>query len=96
MKTISQRIIPIISSVFFFLSILAAPCLADQVTIVGEINESYQIVAADGQIFEVAENDVGNDMVTNYISQTVKVTGTIEEKDEVEIITVSTFKVVTE
>ncbi|MBT8349693.1 MAG: hypothetical protein KJO26_00425 [Deltaproteobacteria bacterium] len=95
MKTISHRIIPIISSVFLFLLTFAAPCLADQVTITGEVNESYQIVAG-GLIYEVAENELGNDLVTNYISQTVRVTGTIEEKDAVKIITVTSFKVVTE
>jgi hypothetical protein len=95
MKTISQKIIPIVSFILFFLLIFATPCLADQVTIVGEVNESYQIVAG-GQIYEVNENELGNDLVTNYISQTVKVTGTIEEKDEVKIITVTSFKVVTE
>jgi hypothetical protein len=93
MKKTTQRVTPIMSFILFFLWIFATPCLADQVTIVGEVNESYQIVAG-GQISAVNENELGNDLVTNYISQTVKVTGTIEEKDEVKIITVSTFKVV--
>lgn len=95
MKTISQRAIPIPSFMLLFLWIFATPSLANEVTIVGEVNNSYQIVT-DGQIYEVAENKIGNDLVTNYISQTVKITGTIEEKDEVKIITVTTFKVVTE
>ena len=95
MKTISQRVIPVVSFVLFFLWIFATPCLADKVTIVGEVNDSYQIVA-DGQIYEVAENAIGNDLVTNYISQTVRIIGTIEKKDDVKIITVTSFKVVTE
>lgn len=95
MKKITQRVIPIVSFILFFIWIFSTPCLADEVTIVGEVNESYQIVAGS-QIYEVTENSLGNDLVTNYISQTVKVTGTIEEKDEVKIITVTSFKVVTE
>lgn len=95
MKTISQRVIPVVSFVLFFLWIFATPCLADEVTIVGEVNDSYQIVA-DGQIYEVANNKIGNDLVENYISQTVRIIGTIEEKDDVKIITVTSFKVVTE
>lgn len=95
MKTISQRAIPITSFILLFLWIFATPCLADEVTVIGEINDNYQIVA-EGQIYEVAENTIGVDLIKNYISQTVKVTGTIEEKDEVKIITVTTFKVVTE
>lgn len=95
MKTISQRAIPITSFILLFLWIFATPCLADEVTIIGEINDNYQIVA-DGQIYEVAENTIGVDLIKNYISQTVKVTGTIEEKDDVKVITVTTFKAVTE
>ena len=95
MKTISQRIIPIVSFILFFIWVFATPCLADEVTIVGEVNDNYQIVA-DGRIYEVADNKIGNDLVKNYISQTVRITGTIEEKDDVKIITVTFFKVVTE
>jgi len=95
MKTISQRIIPIASFILLFIWIFVTPCLADEVTIIGEVNDNYQIVA-DGQIYEVAENAIGVDLVKKYISQTVRVTGTIEEKEDVKIITVTSFKVVTE
>jgi hypothetical protein len=95
MKKISQRAIPITSFILLFLWIFAIPCLADEITIIGEINDNYQIVS-DGQIYEVAENTIGVDLIKNYISQTVKVTGTIEEKDDMKIITVTTFKVVTD
>lgn len=95
MKTISQKVIPIASFILLFIWIFATPCLADEVTIIGEVNDNYQIVA-DGQIYEVAENAIGVDLVTKYISQTVRVIGTIEEKDDMKIITVTSFKVVTE
>ncbi|MBT8358678.1 MAG: hypothetical protein KJO61_13030, partial [Deltaproteobacteria bacterium] len=88
MRTISQRIFLIVLFAAILLWLFTTPCLADQVTITGEVNESYQIVAS-GLIYEVAENELGNDLVTNYISQTVRVTGTIEEKDAVKIITVT-------
>jgi hypothetical protein len=59
------------------------------------VNDTQQIVA-DGKIYEVAANEKGDDLVTNYIAEKVEVTGTVEEKDEMTIITVKSFKVVPE
>lgn len=58
---------------------------ATEITIVGEVNDSYQIVA-DGQIYEVANTALGDDLVMNYIAEKVEVIGTFEEKDEMKII----------
>lgn len=68
---------------------------ADEITIVGEVNDTYQIVA-DGQIYEVAETPRGDDLVKNYMAVKVMVKGTVEEKEDMKIITVKSFKVVPE
>ena len=68
---------------------------ASEMTIFGEVNYSYQIIAA-GQIYEVANTAIGDDLVINFIAKKVEVTGTVEEKGEKRIITVITFKVVPE
>ena len=71
------------------------PVYATDMTIVGEVNYFYQIMA-DGQVYEVANTSVGDDLVINYIAEKVEVTGTVEEKEELKIITVEFFKVVHE
>ena len=81
----------LIATVFLFLS----TCWAEEVTIVGEVNDTQQIVA-DKQIYEVAENELGNDLIFNFISEKVKVTGFVTEKDDMKIITVTSFEVVPE
>lgn len=89
------------AGVTFLVTILALllwlpGCWANEVTIVGEVNDTYQIVA-DNQIYEVAENKLGDDLVTNYISVRVKVVGSITEKEDgTKIITVKSFKVVSD
>ncbi len=70
-------------------------CWADVVTIIGEVNDAQQIVA-DNQLYEVADNAIGDDLVYNYISERVKVTGSVTEKDDMKIITVISFEVVPE
>ena len=68
---------------------------ANEITIVGEVNYAYQIVA-DGQIYEVADTVTGDDLVMNHMAEKVKVTGMVEDKGEVKVITVKSFKVVPE
>ena len=71
------------------------PVFANEITIVGEVNYIYQIVA-DGQIYEVANTFTGDDLVMNHMAQKVEVTGMVEDKGEVKVITVKSFKVVPE
>ena len=68
---------------------------AGDITVVGEVNDTYQIVA-DGQIYDVANTAMGDDLVSNYMAVKVKVTGTVEEKEDRKIITVKSFKAVPE
>ena len=72
-----------------------APAIANEVVIVGEVNEEFQIVA-DGIIYEVADNEQGNYLVRKLISNKVKVIGTVSGQGEVKIITVSSFEVLAE
>jgi hypothetical protein len=81
-----------ISVTFLVFSYLA---FAGDITIVGEVNDTQQIVA-DGQVYEVANTPKGDDLVINYIAVRVKVTGKVEEKEDMKIITVKTFEAVPE
>jgi hypothetical protein len=72
-----------------------AQVTANDVTIVGEVNEENQIVA-DWVIYEVVSNELGDYLVRNHISDKVKVTGTVSEKEGIKIITVSSFEVLAE
>jgi hypothetical protein len=72
------------------------PILAsDVITIVGEVNDANQIVA-NGEIYEVDDTPQGDDLVKNYISQRVKVTGKLRTEDDMRIIVVTAFEVVEE
>jgi hypothetical protein len=79
----------------FFLVPMVSTALAGEVTIVGEVNDNYQIIS-EGQIYEIADTAEGNELAENNISAKVKVTGTVEERDEMKIITVISFQVLGE
>lgn len=67
----------------------------DQVILTGEINDTFQLVA-DGKVFDIAETPEGDDLVRNYISKKVKVTGWLEKGPEIDVIRVRGFEVVDE
>jgi len=54
---------------------------------------NYQLVAADGQIYEIAVNDVG-DRLVEFVDTRVRVTGFVENEDGINVFTVSSYEVV--
>ena len=66
---------------------------SDTITIVGEVNDSNQIVA-DGVIYEVDDTPQGYELLTNYISRRVEVTGSLRIDGDMRIIAVKSFKIV--
>ena len=68
---------------------------AGVVTITGTVHPGYQIIADDGQVYNIAENDKGYEVSRN-IGEKVKVTGTVEEDEGENFITVTSYEVIEE
>jgi len=66
---------------------------AESITIIGTLNEDYQIVADDGQVFIVAEPEKVKEL-DEIINMKVKVTGTVEESEGLKIITITSYEVI--
>jgi len=91
-----QCVICLIIFIAFIFSVLSlSHAQTEVITLVGEINDTGQLVA-EGDIFDIAPNDLGNDLVQNYISIKVKVECTVQEGEELKIITVKRFQIVDE
>ena len=83
----------IVFILFFGIGTLCAQ--AAETTFVGEVNDTYQLVT-DTQIYEIDENEVGDELVYEHIGERVAVTGTVQEQDDLKIITVKSFKIISE
>ena len=95
MKT-NRKGLALLLCVLFVLVVSAVPSLAgEQVTILGTVTASYQIVTEDQEVYDVAENEKGDEVV-ELIDRKVKVIGTVEEKDDVKVITVTSYEVIAE
>ena len=92
----NQRNLVIIVCAIFFVALSSGPALsADEVTIVGMVNDYYQIVTDDDEVYEVGDSEQGDELV-EHVGARLKVTGTVEEEDGVRIITVTSFVVIEE
>lgn len=93
-KRINIKLVRLAMVMVVFLC-MAAPALAAEMTLIGEVNDNYQLVS-DGQVYEIADTAKGNEMAENFISTKVKVTGLVEEQNEIKTITVVNFEVMPE
>ena len=89
----SRRIAARIVFILSFALIFSSQVFADEVTIIGKVNDNYQIVTEDSIVYEVANTEMGIDLL-NYVDKTVKVSGTVVEEEGVKIITVTFFEVI--
>lgn len=78
--------------VISFILICSSPVFADEITITGTINDTYQIVAVNGTVYEVADTDMGNDLL-NHVGKTVEVIGEVVEEEGAKVINVKSYKV---
>ena len=85
----------IIIMAFVFSLLNLSHAKSDVITLVGEINDTGQLVA-EGDIFDIEPTELGYDLIKNYISLKVKVECTIREGEEMKIITVRSFQVADE
>jgi len=93
-----RRKMNVVAGLIVMTMLLSLPlaAVAGSTTIEGEVNDSYQVVASDGQVYEVTDTTEGNDLVENHIGEKVKVTGTVEQDGDVKVITITTFQVIEE
>ena len=93
MKKIFSRFSMVLVVLLALSVFLPNPAIAEPttVTIVGEINDQYQIVTKDGTIYEIADTELGEE-VLKYIGTVVEVTGDVTEEGGVKVIDVKSFK----
>ncbi len=78
-----------VAMVLMFITIAVAD--SESLTVEGTII-NYQLVAADGQVYEIAVNDVGDQLV-EFVDTRVRVTGFVEDEDGIKVLTVSSYEV---
>ena len=88
----SVKTVLLLIVILFFSAGLVWP---EETTVVGEVSDNYEIVA-DGQIYAIADTEKGRELVDNYISARVRVTGTVEEIDDMKVFTVISYEILSD
>ena len=66
-----------------------------EVIIAGTINDANQLVDKEGQIFDVADDEQGKELLT-HVGEKVQVKGTVLESEGKKLIKVSAYEVIKE
>ena len=88
-----KNIFAVALSLFMGITIFPSHLPASEITIVGVVNNSNQIVA-DEVIFEIDDTPEGEHLITKYIGKKVKVTGMLNIEGDMRIISVKEFEVI--
>ncbi len=67
----------------------------ERLTITGAVNEDYEIVADDGDAYEVKSNQMGDEVV-ELVGKRVRVPGVVEEMGDSKMITITSYEVIGE
>lgn len=77
MNSKPKRIVTGIVTLLAVSLFLFTPALANEVTIIGKLNDNFQLISNNGTVYEVADNDMGNQMLEQHAGKTVQVTGQV-------------------
>jgi len=94
MNKITKKVLCIFVVVLIAM-VSAIAVAAEDVTITGTVNESYQIVDDSGTVYDVAESEKGNEVV-ELSGKKVEVMGTVVDDDGTKVITIVSYKVIEE
>jgi len=78
-----------------FISMFAGFAIGGDVTVVGTVNDENQIVDNDGTVYDVADNEKGEELM-EHVGKKIQVMGTVMEGDDGKLITITSFTVVEE
>ena len=93
--TVSKKFCALTLIATLLVALLIIPSHAADMKFIGEVNDTHQLVTED-QIYDIADNELGDKLVYEHIGDKVEVTGTLSEIDDMQVITVKYFKVVSE
>ena len=89
----TSKIICVVASLLILWAMLAGVSSAGKsVTIVGYVNDQYQIVDAEGNVFEIADSEKGEE-VAELVDRKLRVTGSLMDADGTPIIEINMYEV---
>ena len=77
-------------------ALLCGPAISSEtVIIVGTVNDNYEIVTDNDQVYEIGDNEKGEELI-ELVDKRVRVTGTVEELEGSKVITIISYEIIEE
>ena len=90
MKKLISKVLVIMVVMVFAGSAMAA---SEMIVLQGQVTEDSQILDDEGNVFDIADTEKGNELIEN-VGQKVQIEGTVIEEEGVKVITVESFHIV--
>ena len=92
----NQKVRVVLLSAIICLALIATPALGStEVTLVGTVMEGYQIMGEDQQIYDIADDEKGNQL-GEMVEKKVKVTGVMEDSEGVKVLRITSYEIMGE
>ena len=78
-----------------FVSMFAGFAIGGDVTIVGTVNDENQIVDDAGTVYDVADNEKGEELM-EHVGKKIQVMGTVMEDEDLKVVTITAYTVLEE
>jgi hypothetical protein len=93
MKGTGKFLLTGLCSIFLFFTLCLPVTAQEKVVITGTVNENYQIEDDDGELYDIGENEKGDEL-GELIGARVRVTGMVQEEEGLKTIMVTSFEVI--
>jgi hypothetical protein len=93
MKNKSKIIYFVVSLIILVTMVTGISLAGKTVTIVGFVNEQYQIVDDEGTVYEIADSEKGEE-VAELVDRKLRVTGSLMDADGTPIIEITMYEVI--
>jgi hypothetical protein len=84
-----------LSAVLVLLWVAGVGLAADMVTIQGQVTEDSKLMDAEGNLFDIADTEKGNE-VLGIVGEKVEIRGTVVEAEGMKAITVESYRILEE
>ena len=91
MKVYRKAFIAILCAAFLGIGTGSVLLAADMTNITGTVNEDGQLVEDSGQVYDIAEDEVGMQAM-EHSGEKIAIEGTVQEEDGSRVIVIKSFK----
>jgi hypothetical protein len=95
MKRSSKYLLMVLGAAFVVSLVLGPAIAAEPMSLVGTVNDNYQIVTEDDETYFIGENEKGDELI-QHVDRKVRVTGMVQKSEDEKVIMITSYEIIEE